>query len=223
VLFGMEEFAGFLRFGESEPAPWIEPAHDGEKLMMLREEDFGNVIGELDRYVETWRDLVACSAPLQRLRSYRVLNVVRRVQKDELPAAWREDELKKASWATAAVCFLGFHDGRELHHYEWARRRMLPGPSGEWLTAYTDPEIADAVQRDRDEGGRAWMNAFQNAPTVQSWLRQLMYLYRGDAEWLREGPSSDLSSRAADGAGQEAYDQSLVLAMLLTSRFAVSR
>jgi hypothetical protein len=220
VLFGMADLADFLRRREPESPPVVTGRSDGEGLMALSKETFDAVVANLDSSVDAWRELVASSGPLQRLRQHRVWYVVRGAAERVQSTQPQEAAIEKIGLAVGAVCFLGFGDGRHLHHYEWARRGQPPAEPGPWLAAFTDPEIVHAVHKEElDESGEAWGKALGSASTVQAWQHDFLA-----SQAVREAVRrvSETTSRAESGQvmtqiAEQAYDRSLVLAMLLAA------
>ena len=220
VLFGMEDLSDFLRRREPESPPVITGRFDGEGLMALTHDSFAAAAAKLDESVQAWQELVASSAPLQRLRQHRAWYVARGAQERAQPTESNEAAVERVGLAVGAVCFLGFCDGRRLYHYEWARRGKCPDGPGPWLAAFTDPEIVHAVHEEQwDQGGEAWAKAFGDAPTVQAWQHDLL-ASQAVCEAVQRAAES--ASRAEAGQvltqiAEHTYDRSLVLAMLLAA------
>jgi len=220
VLFGMEDLADFLRAREPEPPPQVTGGFDGEGLMALSRETFEATAANLDSSVQAWREVLASSGPLQRLRQHRVWYVVRGAHERVQSTQPEEAAVEKVGLAVGAVWFLGFGDGRHLYHYEWTRRGQPPAGPGSWLAAFTDPEIVHAVHKDEsDEGDEAWGKALGSASTVQAWQHDFLasQAVREAVRRVSETTSRAESGQAMTQIAEQAYDRSLVLAMLLVA------
>ncbi|HUT75286.1 MAG TPA: CpXC domain-containing protein [Armatimonadota bacterium] len=220
VLFGMKDFADFLRAREPDSPPLVVGRSDGEKLTTLNKETFALATANLDSSIQAWRDVVTSSPPLQRLVKHRVWYVVRGAAERARATRPLEAAVEKVGLAVGTVCVLGFDDGRLLHHYEWARRGAPPPAPGPWLAAFTDPEIVHAVHREQPApGDQVWSEAFGRAPATQAWVGDFLAspTVRDAVDRVRDASSSEESAAAVAEIAQQAYERALAAAMLLVS------